>query len=62
MKLNSLLFPAPESSYDSENLYKELLYIPRKPQDKSKHKSVSSVAPNPSSPLDDNQIEEEKFE
>ena len=62
MKLNSLLFPAPESSYDSENLYKELLYIPRRPVEKGKPKSITSVAPNPSSVFHDNQIEEEKFE
>ena len=54
MKLNSLLFPAPESSYDSENLYKELLYIPRRPL--SKHSGT--VAPSAAAP----DIEEEKFQ
>lgn len=29
MKLNKLVFPAPQSSYTSETLYGKLIYIPR---------------------------------
>lgn len=29
MKLNSLIFPAPKSSYDANSLLGEIVYIPR---------------------------------